>query len=128
MPLIEDPMVKLMSQVLGFTNLRQDVISSNIANANTPGYKAFDVVLEQTMGGGKSLAPRTSNARHMVMSLNDTSAAKVQRSNEPARLDGNNVNLDVQLMKLMENRTMYQVAMELKDRWHALKPYARDVR
>ena len=128
MPLIQDPVSKLMEHVLGFQNVRHDVIASNIANSNTPGFKAFDIHLRQQIGAGEQLVPLTSNPRHLMMGEDlMRSGAEIVRSREPSRLDGNNVNLDVQLMKLMENRTMYSVAMELKDRWGNLKPVARDV-
>jgi flagellar basal-body rod protein FlgB len=130
MPLIEDPLTKLMEQVMGFTNLRQDVIASNIANANTPGYSAFDIVLRETMDGSKKLEPATSHPRHMSMNASSSTptGASVERSREPARLDGNNVSLDKELMKMLENRVRYQVTMELNDRWNGLKRVARDVR
>ena len=119
-----------MEQVLGFVNRRQDLISSNIANANTPGYTAFDIVLKGSMDSAASLQPRTSSPRHMTLESSGSAptGARLERSSEPARLDGNNVNLDDELRKLLENRIMYQVAMELKDRWGKLKPVARGVR
>ena len=111
MPLIEDPTSKLIEQVLGFRNLRHDVIASNIANANTPGYKAFDLVLEEKMHGTQPV-DRT----------------RLVRSSNPAGLDGNNVSMDQEIGKLLENRTMYEVGMELMDRWGSLKKVAREVR
>ena len=129
MPLIADPLGTLLKQVLAFRNLRHDTIASNIANANTPGYKAFDVVLREQVNGMKPLEPTKSHSRHMSMDAADGSqGVRVVRSREPARLDGNNVSLDQELAKLMENRAMYQVGMELLDRWGNLKPVARDVR
>ena len=111
MPMIPDPTSKLIEQVLGFRNLRHDVIASNIANANTPGYKAFDLVLQKQMDETTPL-----------------DRSRLVRSREPARLDGNNVSLDQELRKLLENRTMYEVGMELMDRWGSLKKIAREVR
>lgn len=111
MPLIEDPTSKLIEQVLVFRNLRHDVIASNIANANTPGYKAFDLVLQEQMDETMPL-----------------DRSRLVRSREPARLDGNNVSVDQELQKLLENRTMYEVGMELMDRWGSLKKIAREVR
>ncbi|MFQ5513721.1 MAG: flagellar basal body rod protein FlgB [Myxococcota bacterium] len=130
MPLIDDPVSRLMEQVLGFANLRQDVIASNLANANTPGYRAFDLVLQESLGSGPSLEPARSDPRHLSLGGSDglPSGAELKPSNAPARLDGNNVNLDQELMKMLENRFLYQAAMELRDRWGNLKPVARDLR
>ena len=130
MPLINDPLAKVMKHVLGYSSIRHDAIASNIANPSTPGYKAFDVVLRERVGGGKELTPRTSHPRHMAMGVGGTerTGAEIVRSKAPAKLDGNNVNLDVELMKMLENRVLYQASMELMDRWGALKPYAREVK
>ncbi len=129
MPLIEDPIAKLVEQVLGFRNQRHEVIASNIANANTPGYKAFDVILRERVDGMKPLEPTRTHARHLSQSESTTSESiRLERSREPARLDGNNVSLDQELGKLLENRVMYEVGMELRDRWGGLKKIAREVR
>ena len=129
MPLINDPLGKLLGQVLAFRNLRHDTIASNIANANTPGYKAFDIVLREQVDGMKPLEAAQSHPRHMSLDAAEASqGARIVRSRAPARLDGNNVSLDHELAKMMENRVMYQVGMELLDRWGNLKPVARDVR
>jgi len=130
MPLIKDPVTNLLKQALGFANLRQDVIASNIANANTPGYKAFDLVLRSSMGAPASLEPIRSSQRHMAMDATPSSpsGAHVERSREPGRLDGNNVNLDEELMKMLENRVNYRAAMEFYDRWGKLKQVARQLR
>ncbi len=110
MPMIPDPTSKLIEQVLGFRNLRHDVIASNIANANTPGYKAFDLVLQE-----------------QIDKMTPLDRSRLVRSREPARLDGNNVVVDQELQKLLENRTMYDVVMELMDRWGSLKKIAREM-
>ena len=129
MPLIEDPASKLLDQVLAFRNLRHDVIASNIANANTPGYKAFDVILRERTGAMQPIEPNRTHPRHMTQSGSASSGGlRFERSSEPARLDGNNVSLDQELGKLMENRVMYEVGMELMDRWGSLKTIAREVR
>ncbi len=130
MPLIKDPLAQVMRHALAFTNRRQDVIASNIANADTPGYKAFDVVLRKSLGGSKNLEPTRTNSRHLSMdeSGSSLSGLQIERSREPARLDGNNVNLDQELTRLLENKVKYQVGMELFDRWNGLKAIARTVR
>jgi len=111
MPLIENPTLKLLEHVLGFRDQRHDIIAANIANANTPGYRPFDLVLDQT------LAPAGESAAHRPVATGG-----------PARLDGNSVSLDQEFVKLTENRMMYQAALELYDRWGALNGIAREIR
>ena len=51
MGLIDNPLASVLEKVLAYHSRRHDVIASNIANANTPGYTAFDLVLRQRLDG-----------------------------------------------------------------------------
>ena len=129
MALISNPLSDVLEQVLAFHNERQRLISSNIANANTPGYRAFDVVLRDRMSQSGSIAPRLSNSRHLAMDGGlERMGADIVRSDAPARLDGNNVSLEDEFVKLMDNRMRYQAIFELMDRWGGLTPIARELR
>ena len=111
MSLIDNPTLKLLEHVLGYRDQRQDLITANIANANTPGYKPFDLVLDQT------LATDSESPVHRSV-----------RVGGAARLDGNAVSLDDEFVKMTENRMMYQAALELYDRWAGLNGIAREIR
>ena len=127
MGLIPNPLSDVLEQVLAFHNERQRIISSNIANANTPGYRAFDAILQNRMGG--VIAPRVNDPRHLSMNGGlEGIGADIVRSDAPTRLDGNNVSLEDEFIKLMDNRMRYQAIFELMDRWGGLTPIAREVR
>lgn len=129
MPLIENPLSTILEQVLRHQNARHDVLAANIANANTPGYKAFDLVLREQVEQMTPIAPRQSDPRHQTQSQTlDDIGAKAVRSNAPARLDGNNVSLDDEFVKLTENRMKYQAVFELMDKWEGFGRIAREVR
>ncbi len=129
MGLIENPLSQVLEQVLRHETARHDVIASNIANANTPGYKAFDLVLRESVEQMTPIAAAKSSARHLSQSDSmDDMGGKLVRSDLPARLDGNNVSLDDQFIKLTENRMRYQAIFELMDKWGGLTPIAREVR
>jgi flagellar basal-body rod protein FlgB len=76
---------------------RQQVVSSNIANADTPGYKTRDVdfasELAFEMTGGKPAVIEVSGLR--------------------AKNDGNNVNLDREARLLAENALKFNIASKL---------------
>ena len=65
MPLIENPTSDVLKRVTSFHNVRQATIASNIANANTPGYRAFDLILSDRVNAGR-LEPKRTNPRHMA--------------------------------------------------------------
>lgn len=84
---------------------KHQVISDNISNVDTPGFKRSEVVFEdilQQAAGDSGLDSGTtftigSDARPYVYQANDTSM----------RLDGNNVDMDAESAKLAENTLYY---------------------
>jgi flagellar basal-body rod protein FlgB len=127
MNLIPNPLTRLLEQVLLYQDERQRVISSNVANHNTPGYRAFDLELSRSLE--RPLAVRASNGRHMAEDARlDAMGARLVRSDNEPRLDGNNVSLEDEFVKLMDNRMRYQALFELMDRWTGLNPIAREIR
>ena len=112
MGLIDNPLSGLLERVLAHHTRRHSALASNIANASTPGYRAFDVVLRERLTGD---APSPRDSRRV-------------ESDAAPRLDGNNVSLEEQFVKLAENRTMYQAAFELYDKWGGLSRLARETR
>ena len=66
MGLIDNPLSSILEKVLAHHSQRHDVIASNIANANTPGYTAFDLALRSQLEGVAPLLVRSTDSRHMT--------------------------------------------------------------
>jgi flagellar basal-body rod protein FlgB len=88
---------------------RQEVISSNLVNADTPGFRAKDIqfgdVLKKTLdakmpSSANSLA--TTNARHIGGAKSPAIATEFRSSVQPA-LDGNSVDPDIERSEFMKN-------------------------
>ena len=47
----QSPLVNVLSQALNASNMRNNVISNNIANVNTPGFKKSEVVFDYGLWG-----------------------------------------------------------------------------
>ena len=78
---------------------RQSIISSNIANINTPNYRAFDLIMNEKLKEPTIVPTKT-----------------------PIKNDGNSVNLDLEMGKLTENQLMYKMlAMTLSKRFEQLR-------
>lgn len=102
---------------LGVRAERAEVISANIANADTPGYKARDLdfssALEQAksqMQSGVSLA--RSDSRHLQADSAFSGALKYRNPDQPDTGDGNSVDVQQERMAFMENGLEYQTSME----------------
>ncbi|MEL7450082.1 MAG: flagellar basal body rod protein FlgB [Pseudomonadota bacterium] len=99
---------------------RNRVLASNIANADTPNYKARDVdfkqVLKQATGGTSTL--HRTHARHMDTSPNGAARPGdlLYRVPHQPSLDGNTVESDVEQAQFAENAMRYQASVMLIDR------------
>ncbi len=100
---------------------RMELLSSNLANADTPNYKARDIdfrsVLADVQSGNpaQSASLRTTNARHMG-GADQTASGEVQYRNplQPS-IDGNTVDPQVEKAKFMENALQYQATLSFID-------------
>ena len=88
-----------LSSALDGLALRQRAIANNIANVNTPGYHAKRVSFED------ALAKSVSEGDGRVQ-------ATTQRSLEPTRLNGNNVNLDTETLSNIDTVLRYTFATQ----------------
>ncbi|TRZ99040.1 MAG: flagellar basal body rod protein FlgB [Rhodocyclaceae bacterium] len=105
---------------LGLRAYRQQLIASNIANADTPGYKAVDIDFQEALGIARSV----SNTSPLALSATTPGhiAGKSQFSAPPYLLkyhvpaqpsaDGNTVEMDVERAKFAENSLMYEFSLD----------------
>lgn len=105
-------MVDRLSQALDGASLRQKVLSHNVANANTPGFKRSDVNFKQQLSqAGRKIPLVTTDRNHRagVPSNTHTAAFGVVQDNSTAmRNDGNNVDVEREMVLVMENQLYYQ--------------------
>ncbi len=94
---------------------RQDAISNNIANIDTPGYKrqevAFETALQRQIGTGTQ-ALATTDPRHITAGarMRDALGIDPAQGLTSSRLDGNNVDIDQEMISLSDTQMRYQAA------------------
>jgi len=112
----------LMAQALDYRAMRQDMISSNIANADTPFYKPRDVRFEDMLAhkaadmyGKKSddLELAQTQKGHMAFKneIDPYKATTFFRDGHAARNDGNSVDVDVETTEMAKNSTMFNAVI-----------------
>ncbi|MBN8475745.1 flagellar basal body rod protein FlgB [Sulfuritalea sp.] len=110
----------LQEVALGLRGYRQQLIASNIANADTPGYKALDVDIHEALRIARSIAdtpPLTllTTASGHISGHAQTSASlyplKYHIPSQPSA-DGNTVEMDVERSKFAENSLMWEFARD----------------
>lgn len=108
----------LMQDALNYRSMRQDMIASNIANADTPYYKPRDISFESTLIQKKKevfgdnshvLAMAKTDGAHLdaIPQLGSSQAMLFFRDGHMARNDGNSVDIDVETSEMSKNSTMY---------------------
>jgi len=117
--LFSDRAPKVLRKSLDFQSQRHLLISSNISNLDTPGYKAKDIdfksQLVEVMGKGSDLKMATTNSKHMgpsMMALKGLQPVPFVLP-DAAKSNGNNVNIDKEMMKLAENQIDFNATVQL---------------
>jgi flagellar basal-body rod protein FlgB len=94
---------------LNFASERQKVISSNIANINTPNYKAKDLVFADELAKSNSLELAKTNSMHLDTNKHtiDKKFELIQKKGVEQN-DGNNVSLDTEISEMSKNNIMFE--------------------
>ena len=94
---------------------RAEIIASNIANADTPGYKAkgmdFQKALEQASSQQKQSLART-HEKHFKMESSLTNSQGYRVPNQPDTGDGNTVDSNVERNLYLQNQLEYQASYQ----------------
>lgn len=115
--ILSSPQQAVLERALAAAALRHKVISNNIANVNTPGFKKSDVVFEdkltEAMSGGRAAMSRT-HAKHLPGRAAGDIPAIVTATATSLRTDGNNVDIDAEMANVAKNTIYYDaVAQQL---------------
>ena len=108
----------LLAQAMDYRAARQDMIASNIANADTPFYKPRDISFQDALIAKKNelyrddsqqlQMARTDSSHLSAQHESDTSKATLFfRDGHMARNDGNSVDIDVETTEMSKNSIMF---------------------
>jgi flagellar basal-body rod protein FlgB len=114
-----DRLVNVHHQALQVRSSRMEVISGNLANANTPGYKARDIDFTKAMKsaqatqGGSSMVK--THEQHMSGGSRMQADLEFRVQTQPDTGDGNNVDAQVERNSFLEAGMRYQASVMLLD-------------
>lgn len=94
----------LLSKLIDVTAVRHQVLAQNVANVNTPGYRKLTVTFDET------LAAKLDKQGKGVRALQ---AGIVEDNSSPDRLDGNNVDIDREMMRLNKNTLFNNTLLQI---------------
>lgn len=122
-----------LEKAIDISQKRQGVIAGNLSNLDTPGYKAreidFQAALKNALESEGSLSGPPMTRTHAAHLGGDIQGGvDVEIHDDPAGFDGLNwVGVDQEMKKLMENKLVYQTAVEaMKRKITIIKDTIRD--
>ena len=112
--------ISLLERSLDLRSLNQRVLASNIANMDTPNYKAVELGVAEEMNRKKESNPGISlvrtHAQHLPIKNRSRNSIKLKAAKAPdfnLRGDGNTVDIDRTMGKLAKNTLLYNAAAQL---------------
>jgi len=108
-----DKAIDRLTNGLEYTNRRHEVLTRNVANLETPGYRALDVTFEDYLKPARASAAELAPVKLAAGKPGDPRARLVYAEDGPARQDGNDVNLDRQMARLAENTLFNHTLVQL---------------
>jgi flagellar basal-body rod protein FlgB len=95
----------LLAKLVDVTTLRHKVLSQNVANVNTPGYRKLSVSFDETLAEHLD--------RHGSCGVSKLQPEIVEDDSTPGRLDGNNVDIDREMMRLSKNTLLNNTFLQI---------------
>ncbi len=127
---VEDKTLKALAASLKLREMRHEILSSNIANADTPNYKAkrldFEAALQRALDVDGNLAMKTSSDEHFDVGSGGFDNLQPEIYDDPngiVSLDGNTVDRDSEMAKMAENKVLYDASVKLLNKKLGLLKY-----
>jgi flagellar basal-body rod protein FlgB len=109
------PLLTMLRERMSWLNQRQDLLSQNVANADTPGYVARDLKpldFENAMkGAGPGLS--LTNPRHIPIIRQASAFGEQAAPDAESTPNGNAVSLEQEMIKVSETQAQFQAAANL---------------
>lgn len=114
---INNSTTQLLETALSSSMTRQNTISQNIANVDTPNYKAKKTVFSHQLNqavDNQQLAAHRTDERHGNFggTVNNDTAKVVDRTNTTYNHNGNNVDIDHEMSELAKNQIYYNALVD----------------
>lgn len=115
MNLTEAPLLTMLREKMTWLHQRQDLLSQNVANADTPNYAARDLKPldfdQMVKGGGGGMT--TTNPRHIAMGVSGAGRFEEHTTPSASNPNGNAVSLEMEMIKVADTQAQFAAASNL---------------
>ena len=112
---------QLASQRIGYLSTRQSLIAGNVANANTPSFKALDLKPFAATLHETALSMNVTNSAHITPTAQEIDPPKPSEEEAAnATVSGNSVDLETEMVKLGEVGRDYSMSTGIQKIFHQM--------
>lgn len=106
--------ISSLEKGLSYATLKNKAIAQNIANVDTPNYKAKEVSFKQVLEDAQkeSITSYKTDVRHYDFEIGQSTSGVYSYDNFRARPNGNGVNMDAEQVSLAENQIYYNALID----------------
>ncbi len=127
---VNDKTLQALQAGIKFREMRQEVISSNIANADTPGFKSkrldFEAALARALDVDGNLSMKTEGQEHFNVGSGGFDNLEPEIYEDPNGVvseNGNTVDRQHEMFKMTENKVVYDALVQLMNKKLGLMKY-----
>ena len=130
--LMPDNTARMLIKAMDLSSLQAEVVGSNLANIDTPGYKAREIDFREALSrfssqessAAKAITLERTHSGHMSIGGRKDGVKIELNEDGPSRVDGNTVDMDAQLMNLAEIQLMNNFAITAYSKKMGMVSYA----
>jgi flagellar basal-body rod protein FlgB len=104
--------IDFIEKNMDISALKRNVTSDNIANFNTPNFKANKVSFDHVFETRQSSSIKTTDDKHIFGVTNQGKPIVYQDVGTKERVDGNNVDLNLEMIEMIKNNSTYSKAVQ----------------
>lgn len=127
---VNDKTLQALAAGMKFREMRQEIISSNVANAETPGYKAkrldFEAALARALDVDGQMNLKIADGQHFNVGSGGMQNIAPETYDDPNGVvseDGNTVNREQEMAAMAQNKIMYDALVQLMNKKLGLMKY-----
>lgn len=128
---VADKTIDALAASLKFREMRQKIISSNVANAETPGFKAkrldFESALKRALDIDNQMQMKTNDGKHFDVGNGGFDNLKPEIHHDPSGVvneSGNTVDREKEMALMAENKILFEAAIQLLNKKLGMLKYA----